>query len=69
MRLVGIKVKGTIISLLVIIVVLWVIPDLTVFNYALRSHGIKSMYLGMMSMVLEIRLIIYVIKLSSLVKN
>ena len=65
----GIEVKGTNLSLLVIIVVLLVILVLTAFNYALRSHGIKSMYLGMMSLVLEIKSIIYVIKLSSSVKN
>jgi hypothetical protein len=60
--LVGMKVKGTNLSLLVIIVVLLVTLVQTAFNYALRSHGIKSMFLGIMSLVLEIRLIIYVIK-------
>jgi hypothetical protein len=50
-------------------VVLLVIHVLTVFKYALRSHGIKSMYLRIMSMVLEIRSIIYVIKFSSTVIN
>jgi hypothetical protein len=32
------------------------------FQIPLRSHGLKSMYLGIMSPVLEIRSIIYVIK-------
>jgi hypothetical protein len=65
----GIEVKGTNLSLLVIFVVLLVILVLIAFNYALRSHGIKSMHLGIMSLILEIRSIIYVIKLSSSVKN
>jgi hypothetical protein len=68
-HLVGIEVKRKNLSLLVIIVVLLVILVLTAFNYALRSHGIKSMHLGIMRLVLEIRSIIYVIKLSSSVKN
>jgi len=67
--LVGIRGKGTILSLFVIIVVLVVIFSLTAFNYALRSLGIKIMYLGMMSLVLKIKSKIYVIKLSSSVKN
>jgi hypothetical protein len=61
-RLVGMEVKGTNLSLLVIIVVLLVILTLTAFKCALKSHGLKSMYLGIMSLVLEIRSIIYVIK-------
>jgi hypothetical protein len=68
-RLVGIDVKGTNLFLLVIIVVLLVILILTAFRYALSSHGIKNMFLRIMSMVLEIRSIIYVIKLNSSVKN
>jgi hypothetical protein len=67
--LVGIRVKGTILALLVIIVVLVVIFALTAFNYALRSLRIKSMYLGKMSLVLKIKSGPYVIKLSSSVKN
>jgi len=60
--LVGMEIKGTNLSLLVIIVVLLVILILTAFKYALRSHGLKNMFLGIMSLVLEIRSIIYVIK-------
>jgi hypothetical protein len=60
-RLVGMEIKGTNLSLLVIIVVLLVILVLTAFKYALKSHGLKSMFLGKMSLVLEIRSTIYVI--------
>jgi hypothetical protein len=61
-RPVEMEVKGTNLTLLVIIVVLLVILILTAFNYGFRSHEIKSIYLGIMSLVLEICSIIYVIK-------
>jgi hypothetical protein len=55
-------IKGTNLSLLVSIVVLLVILVLTAFKYALKSHGLKNKLLGIMSLVLEIRSIIFVIK-------
>jgi hypothetical protein len=61
-HLVEMVVKGTNLSLLVSIVVLLVILVLTAFKFALKSHGLKSMLLGIMSLVLKIRSIIFLIK-------